>query len=62
MTDHEIVTAMELYGGSFTKALALACHRADPENLARIKAAFPELWLGYAELEKARREADATAR
>ncbi len=62
MTDHEIVMAMWNYGGSFTQALAQACLRADPENLARIKAAFRELWDEYAEIAagmKARREADA---
>lgn len=50
MSDHDILHAMEHFGGSFVKALAAACRRADPENLARIKAAFPELWTTYADL------------
>lgn len=57
MTDWEIVRAMHTYGGHFAKALAAACHRADPPNLARIKTAFPELWTEYAQFARARKEA-----
>lgn len=49
-TDWDVVRTMERFGGSFAVALAGACHRADPENLARIKAAFPELWTKYADM------------
>jgi hypothetical protein len=45
--DYEIVAAMGIYGGSFAKALAAAANCADPDNLARLKAAFPELWDDY---------------
>lgn len=45
--DYYVVEAMTAYGGGFVKALAEAARRADPENLARIKAAFPELWQEY---------------
>ncbi len=62
VTDLEIIDAMATYGGSFSQVLAQACYCADPNNLERIKAAFPELWAEYAELAQARREADATAR
>ena len=69
MMDHEIVSAMASYGGSFAQALAEACRRADPLNFARIKAAFPDLWEHYDELAAghkahfdriSRRENDAT--
>jgi hypothetical protein len=39
--------AMEKYGGSFVKALAEAYLRADAENRARLKAAFPEIFDRY---------------
>ena len=42
--DYAIVQAMARFGGSFARALADAAHKADPENLAKLKAAFPELW------------------
>ena len=50
--DLEIIEAMETYGGSFAAALALAARRADQENLAKIKATWPELWARYAEMAK----------
>jgi hypothetical protein len=49
ITDSQIMHAMASNGGGFASALAQAAFRADPENLARIKAAFPELWATYAE-------------
>jgi hypothetical protein len=49
-SDYRIVQAMERYGGSFARAIAQAAHRADENNLAKLKAAFPELWAEYAEL------------
>lgn len=45
--DFKIVEAMETYGGSFVRALAALCHRADPENLQRIKTTWPEYWADY---------------
>ena len=53
MTDWEIVEAMRRYGGSFVQALAVCVQRADPENLQRLKAAFPELWAEYQALAEA---------
>jgi hypothetical protein len=50
VSDYAIVRAMETYGGGFARALAAAAFKADQEHLARIKAAFPELWAEYAEL------------
>jgi len=46
-TDFAVVQAMTRYGGSFARALGEAARSADPDNLARIKAAFPELWNEY---------------
>lgn len=45
--DLKTVEAMERYGGSFVKQLAQLCHRADPINLKKIKAAWPEYWREY---------------
>ena len=42
--------AMLRFGGSFDRALALAAMRADPDNLRRLRDAFPEL---FAQFEKA---------
>jgi hypothetical protein len=52
MTDKDlaITDAMEQYGGSFVKALAVAARRADPDNLAKIKATWPEYWQRYTEM------------
>lgn len=48
--DHQTVAAMEMYGGHFVRALARLCHHADDINLAKIKAAWPEVWERYEEL------------
>lgn len=48
--DLAVVGAMELLGGSFVKALAVAALKADPINLARLRAAFPDYWREYADL------------
>lgn len=47
ITDHDVITAMDLHGGSFASHLAVACLYADEENLARIKIAFADLWACY---------------
>jgi 2-oxo-4-hydroxy-4-carboxy--5-ureidoimidazoline (OHCU) decarboxylase len=39
---------MQRFGGGFVKALAEAFQRADTENRARIRTAFPEYWDKYA--------------
>ena len=48
--DFHTVTMMEKYGGSFVKALAEACHRADLTNLQKIKDTWPEYWKQYSEM------------
>ena len=45
--DHVVLETMMRYGGSFARALAQAARFADPENLKRIKATWPELWAKY---------------
>jgi hypothetical protein len=55
MTDYEIVAAMDAFGGSFARAIAAAWYKADHENQARIKAAFPDLWAEYTELAELQR-------
>lgn len=47
VTDYEIVRAMHRYGGSFIRAIADAFDRADSDNYAKLKAAFPEYWTEY---------------
>lgn len=51
--DYWTIEAMAKYGGSFVKALAECARRADPQNLAKIKATWIEYW---AEYEKTGRE------
>jgi hypothetical protein len=50
--DLDVIEAMEKYGGSFVVALAQAARRADANNLAKLKAAFPEYWQQYTEMAK----------
>jgi hypothetical protein len=43
---------MERYGGSFASAIARAWQCADPDNRARLSAAFPELFKRYADIAR----------
>lgn len=45
--DAAVLEAMQRDGGSFVRALANAARFADPENLAKIKATWPEYWATY---------------
>lgn len=47
VTDTEIVNAMQMFGGHFVSHLGQLWHFADDTNRARIKAAWPELWMDY---------------
>jgi hypothetical protein len=49
--DLQAVESMHRHGGAFARALAHAAAAADPENLAKIKATWPELWEKYANWE-----------
>lgn len=62
--DYPVVAAMRRYGGGFVKALAEAVYLADPAHAARLKAAFPEVWLKYGALAErdAQAERDGTDR
>ena len=46
----QVARAMIKYGGGFVKPLGQALLRADPNNAARIKQAFPEYWAKYTDL------------
>lgn len=48
--DHRTLKAMEIFGGSFASAIALAAQSADRFNYARLKEAFPDLWRDYTEM------------
>lgn len=45
--DHEVIEAMERYGGSFVQALAVCFRRADANNLKKLKETFAEYWDQY---------------
>jgi hypothetical protein len=49
MDDHdwEVIQTMKEFGGSFVRALAEAFLCADSNNVARLKAAFPDYWAQY---------------
>lgn len=52
MTDWDVVRTMERFGGSFVRKLGELCHLADPVNLAKIKATWPDYWQEYADMAK----------
>lgn len=47
MEVYETGWAMRKYGGTFVRSLGITLGHADPGNAAKLKAAFPELWLEY---------------
>ena len=46
--DLQTIEAMHRHGGPFTRALAHAAAAANDEDLAKIKATWPEMWQTYA--------------
>jgi len=56
LTDVEVLEAMDHYGGAFMRALAEAARRADPWNLAKVKATWAEEWAEYAVLAQLHKE------
>lgn len=52
LTDVDTVQAMIRYGGSFVRKLGDAMLCADADNLARLKAAYPELMEKYADVAR----------
>lgn len=47
LADLKAIETMHQRGGNFARALAHAAAAADPENLQKIKATWPELWEKY---------------
>ncbi len=45
--DDKIIEAMELYGGSFVKALAVCIKKADPINYSKLRNVFSNYWEEY---------------
>lgn len=50
--DYAVACAMNRYGGGFVRVLGELAMRADADNLAKIKAIWPELWAKYAEVSR----------
>ena len=50
--DHKVIKAMLRYGGSFVQSLANCAMRADANNLAKIKATWPDYWQEYTNFAK----------
>ena len=48
-----VLTGMQMYGGSFVKALAAACFAADPDNEVKLMSAFPDLVRRYHKVAEA---------
>lgn len=62
ITDYQVVSAMERFGGSFVRKLAELVRLADPDNYERIKATWPDYWETYREMARLARERDAATR
>jgi hypothetical protein len=45
--DYQIIEAMQTYGGSFVKQLALLCCLADANNFQKLKTTFANYWTEY---------------
>lgn len=52
MSNYAIVEAMQRFGGSFAQALGYAFAKADANNFARLKSAFPDLWAEYDDMAR----------
>jgi len=50
--EHKVIEAMEQYGDSFVKALAVCFLRADGSNWFRLHQAFHEYWDKYTKMVK----------
>ena len=50
MTDKKTIETMMEYGGSFVRKLGAAALVADSDNLAKIKATWPDYWANYARM------------
>ncbi len=52
MRDFDVASTMIEYGGSFVRKLGAAALVADLENLAKIKATWPDYWSQYDRMAK----------
>jgi hypothetical protein len=48
----DIIGAMELFGGSFVKALAVCFKRADEDNFWILRQSFDHYWVKYSKYVK----------
>jgi len=61
MRDYDVAFAMIEYGGSFVRKLGAAALVADPENLGKIKATWPDYWSQYDRMAKQLSEVEKQA-
>lgn len=61
MTDKKTIETMMEYGGSFVRKLGAAALVADPDNLAKIKATWPDYWAQYDRMAKQLSEVEKQA-
>jgi hypothetical protein len=52
VNDRMVIDTMMEYGGSFVRKLGAAALVADPENLRKIKNAWPDYWAQYGRMAK----------
>lgn len=61
MTDKKTIETMMEYGGSFVRKLGAAALVADSDNLAKIKATWPDYWSQYDRMAKQLSEVEKQA-
>jgi len=61
VTDKKTIETMMEYGGSFVRKLGAAALVADPDNLAKIKATWPDYWSQYDRMAKQLSEVEKQA-
>lgn len=61
MKDSDVIRTMMEYGGSFVRKLGAAAIAADSENLAKIKATWPDYWAQYSRMAKQLSEVEKQA-
>jgi hypothetical protein len=61
VTDKKTIETMMEYGGSFVRKLGAAALVADSENLAKIKATWPDYWAQYDRMAKQLSEVEKQA-
>lgn len=61
MKDFDVALTMIEYGGSFVRELGAAALVADQDNLAKIKATWPEYWAQYDRMAKQLSEVEKQA-